>query len=200
MYEWLESLYYKLINAYRHIVGKGFAIQWICELLDVNIYIWNRETKDISTRLYSSNTCSKALYLMHLPISKSHAHFHPLLQIHNVENINPNNKIPQLLQRIMERETCNSISSVPYKYLVRKESSFTRSCTQLNHLSIDHKIWRKRKLLKYQRISHHQIRTIIPLQWRHKIKKKYLPLFQMDIVSDTLTYISWNMQCEHKVL
>lgn len=25
--------------AYEHVEGKSFAIQWICELLDVNIYI-----------------------------------------------------------------------------------------------------------------------------------------------------------------
>jgi len=86
--------------AYGYIEGKGFTIQWICELLDVKIYIWNTEMKDISLRFYSSNTCSKLLYLMHLPISTSHVHYHALLQIQNVENINHDDKIPEVLQRI----------------------------------------------------------------------------------------------------
>lgn len=38
--------------AYGHIEGKCFAIQWICELLDVNIYTWNIETKDIFLIFY----------------------------------------------------------------------------------------------------------------------------------------------------
>ncbi len=60
--------------AYGHIEGKGFEIQWICELLDVNIYIWNTETRYIFLRFHSSSTCSKALYLMRVSISTSHAH------------------------------------------------------------------------------------------------------------------------------
>lgn len=68
--------------AYGCIEGKGFAIQWICELLDVNIFIWNIETKDIFLRFYSSNTCSRVLHLMNVPIATSHAH---------LTNLNNNN-------------------------------------------------------------------------------------------------------------
>jgi len=57
------------------------------ELFDVNnIYICNIETKDIFLRFYSSNTCSKVLYIMHVPISTTNVHL-----TNNLINLNTSN-------------------------------------------------------------------------------------------------------------
>jgi len=47
-----------------HIEGKYFEMQWLSEILDSNIHIWNAYTINISLQFHSSNTSSKTLYLM----------------------------------------------------------------------------------------------------------------------------------------
>lgn len=77
-----------MAHAYGHIEGKGFAVQCISEMLNVHILIWNVWMRDISLIFYSLNTSSKFMYLLHLPMSTSHAHFYELLQISSFDNIN----------------------------------------------------------------------------------------------------------------
>ena len=47
-----------------HIEGSYFAIQWICEILDLNIYLWSIESQTIDIKFHATNASSKVLYLM----------------------------------------------------------------------------------------------------------------------------------------
>jgi hypothetical protein len=47
-----------------HIEGSYFAIQWISEMLDLNIYVWSIESQTIDIKFHVTNASSKVLYLM----------------------------------------------------------------------------------------------------------------------------------------
>ena len=65
------------------IEGDDFAIQWLCEMLHVNIYIWTTKTRSISATFHSSNASQETVYLMQSLVNESHRHFYPLLPIHS---------------------------------------------------------------------------------------------------------------------
>ena len=62
---------------YEHgnIEGSDFAIQWLCEILNLNIYLWIIEAKSIDMKFHAKNPLSKLLYLMHCLFGPSHGHF-----------------------------------------------------------------------------------------------------------------------------
>lgn len=131
--------------AYAHRKGNDFSTQWICEILDVNIYISNAKTSDIHLRFYSSNTSLVVLYHMHLPISTSHARFHVLLQINNVYNIRHNGISQTMLKPRSPKK--HAIMCLVYlsNIFFDKESNAITTWSQVKYCSIDNKMFIKKK-------------------------------------------------------
>ena len=110
----------------------SLMLTYISVIYKQNIFSWDSIHQKIAPE-----SCTLCMYQS---TSTSHAHFHAILEIHNVENINDNDNSQQMLQGIVERDNCKLISSVPCRYLVSRESRFTWCSTQLKHLSIDNTI------------------------------------------------------------
>ena len=63
-----------------HVEGNQFTIQWLCPLLDINIFLWIIILHNILSRFYSTKRSTTTIYLLKHQIDTTHSHFHPLPQ------------------------------------------------------------------------------------------------------------------------
>ena len=52
-----------------HIEGDQFCIQWLSEMLNSNIYLWNTSSKNIVVKFFPSTKSSKELYMLQHPVT-----------------------------------------------------------------------------------------------------------------------------------
>lgn len=60
--------------------GNAFALQWICEIFDINIDIWGVQWNRIAQRFQLTYAYLNTIYLKHFATGNAHMHFWPLLK------------------------------------------------------------------------------------------------------------------------
>ena len=69
------------------IEGDQFAIKWLCELLNIDIFLWNTKLQKVDLRFHATNGSSKVVYLMRQEINRFHSHYQLLLETTSAQTL-----------------------------------------------------------------------------------------------------------------
>ena len=86
---WVEAYIVHLAEPFilGQIEGDQFAIKWLCELLNIDIFLWNTKLQKVDLRFHATNGSSKVVYLMRQEINRFHSHYQLLLETTSAQTL-----------------------------------------------------------------------------------------------------------------